>query len=129
MTANKSNFTYMKKLFVITFLIFLTTSFAQETITTSQAKEYIGKEVILKGKIASIKLASEGKSTNYINIDKPYPENVFTVVISNKYLEEHQLDLSQSVGKEITVKGIISVYEKDPKKIPQIFNPLEIEIK
>jgi len=129
MTANKSNFTYMKKLFIIIFSILVTTSFAQETITTSQAKEYIGKEVILKGKIASIKLASEGKSTNYINIDKPYPENVFTVVISNKYLEEHQLDLSQSVGKEITVKGIISVYEKDPKKIPQIFNPLEIEIK
>jgi hypothetical protein len=54
---------------------------------------------------------------------------VFTVVISNKYLEEHQLDLAQSVGKEITVKGTISVYEKDPKKIPQIYNPLEIEIK
>lgn len=119
----------MKKFFIITFLILVTTSFAQETITTSQAKEYIGKEVILKGKIASFKLASEGKSTNYINIDKPYPDNVFTIVMSNKYLEEHQLDLSQSVGKEIKVKGTISVYEKDPKKIPQIFNPLEIEIK
>ena len=119
----------MKNLIIYT-LLFLTTSLvAQETITTQQAQENIGKEVILKGKIASIKLASQGKSTNYINIDKPYPDNVFTIVLSNKYLEEHKLDIINAVGKEIIVKGTITIYDKDPKKIPQIFNPLEIEIK
>ncbi|WP_395065384.1 hypothetical protein [Flavobacterium sp.] len=119
----------MKKLVIIAFLSIASISFAQETITSAQAQENIGKEVILKGKIASFKLASEGKSTNYINIDKAYPDNVFTIVVSNKYLEEHKLDIANSLGKEITVKGTITVYEKDPKKIPQIFNPLEIEIK
>ena len=114
---------------VLLFLLGISTSiFSQETITSDQAKDYIGKEVMVKGKIASFKLASEGKSTNYINIDKAYPDNIFTVVVSNKYLEEKKVDLANSVGKEITVKGIITVYEKDPKKIPQIFNPLEIEI-
>ena len=119
----------MKKLVIIAFLSIASISFAQETITSAQAQENIGKEVILKGKIASFKLASEGKSTNYINIDKAYPDNVFTIVVSNKYLEEHKLDIINAVGKEITVKGTITIYDKDPKKIPQIFNPLEIEIK
>lgn len=119
----------MKTLLTIAFVIITSLSFSQETITASQAQENIGKEVVLKGKVASIKLASEGRSTNYINIDKAYPDNVFTVVLTNKYLEEHKLDIANSVGKEITVKGTISIYEKDPKKIPQIFNPLEIEIK
>jgi hypothetical protein len=119
----------MKKIFLIAFLSFASISFAQETITTAQAQDNIGKEVILKGTIASFKLASEGKSTNYINIDKAYPDNVFTVVLSNKYLEDHQLDLANSKGKQITVKGTITIYEKDPKKIPQIFNPAAIEIK
>ncbi|WP_395054444.1 hypothetical protein [Flavobacterium sp.] len=118
----------MKKFLVFLVLGFSTSIFAQEVITSQQAKDYIGKEVVLKGKIASIKLASEGKSTNYINIDKAYPNNVFTVVVSNKYLEENKLDIANSVGKEITVKGTITVYDKDPKKTPQIFNPLEIEI-
>jgi exonuclease VII large subunit len=119
----------MKKLLIIAFLSLTSISFAQETITSAQAQENIGKEVILKGKIASFKLASNGSSTNFINIDKPYPNNVFTVVVTNKYLEEHKLDLSNSKGKEITVRGTITVYEKDPKKIPQIFNPETIEIK
>ena len=118
----------MKKFLILFLLCFSSSILAQETITSEQAKDYIGKEVVLKGKIASIKLASEGKTTNYINIDKAYPNNVFTVVVSNKYLEEHKLDIANSVGKEITVKGTISVYDKDPKKTPQIFNPLEIEI-
>lgn len=119
----------MKKFLFLLLFSISAVSFSQDTITSAKAQENIGKEVILKGKIASFKLASEGKSTNYINIDKPYPDNIFTVVLSNKYLEEHQLDILNSKGKEIVVKGTISVYDKDPKKTPQIFNPLEIQIK
>lgn len=118
----------MKKI-LFTFL-FLCSSmlFAQDTIPTTKVSEYIGKEVWVKGTIASVKIASEGKNTNYLNIDQPYPDAVFTVVISNKYLEEHQLNLAEAKGKIIRVKGIISVYEKDPKKTPQIFNPSQIII-
>lgn len=119
----------MKKILFVLLFSISAVSFSQDTITSAKAQENIGKEVILKGKIASFKLASEGKSTNYINIDKAYPDNIFTVVLSNKYLEEHQLDIINSKGKKIIVKGTISVYDKDPKKIPQIFNPLEIQIK
>jgi len=112
-------------------LLFLCSSvlFAQDTIPTSKVSENIGKEVWVQGTIASVKIASEGKNTNYLNIDQPYPDAVFTVVVSNKYLEEHQLNLVESKGKKIRVKGTISVYEKDPKKTPQIFNPSQIIIK
>lgn len=118
------------KFFLIIFLFAITShSFAQDTITAQKAKEYIGKEVVLIGKIASFKVASEGKSTNFINVDKAYPNNVFTVVVTNKYLQEKNIQLSNSKGKKIIAKGIISIYENDPKKIPQIFNPTVLEIK
>ncbi len=118
----------MKNIFFL-FLLFSTTSlFAQDTITSEKVSENIGKEVWVKGKIASIKIASEGKSTNYINVDKAYPDAVFTVVVSNKYAEEHQLYLAEANGKNIRVKGIITIYDKDPKKVPQIFNPSQIII-
>ncbi len=119
----------MKKLIIIVSLFFALNCFSQTTITSAQAQENIGKEVILVGKIASFKLASGGRSTNYINIDKAFPNNVFTVVLTNRFIEEHKLDISNAIGKEITVRGVITVYEKDPKKIPQIFNPSTIEIK
>lgn len=118
----------MKKILVTILLLCVSTVFAQDTITANKASENIGKEVWVKGTIASIKVASEGRSTNYINIDKPYPDADFTVVISNKYVEEHQLNLAEAKNKKIRVKGVISVYEKDPKKTPQIFNPSQIII-
>lgn len=118
----------MKNLFFL-FVLFCTTSLvAQDTIPTSKATQFIGKEVWVKGTIASLKLAPEGRSTNYINVDKPYPDAEFTVVISNKYAEEHQLNLLEATGKKIRVKGVVSVYDKDPKKTPQIYNPTQIII-
>lgn len=119
----------MKKVLLLAFLTLTFISFAQKTISTAEAQDNIGSEVIIKGTIASFKLASEGKSTNNINIDKAYPDNIFTVVLTNKYLEEHKIDIANCKRKEIIVKGTITFYDKDPKKIPQIFNPLEIEIK
>lgn len=118
----------MKKIFLLSFLLFTSFIFAQDTISSDQASQYIGKEVWVTGTIASIKTASEGKNTNYLNIDKPYPDAPFTVVVSNKYVVEKQMDLAFAKGKKIRVKGTVSIYEKDPKKTPQIFNPTEIII-
>ncbi len=119
----------MKNLLIVFLFIVTTKSFSQDTITTSQAKDYIGKEVVLKGRISSFRLASEGKSTNLINIDRAYPNHIFTIVVSNQYLEERKIDLESIKGKFIIVKGTITTYEKDPKKIPQISNPILFEIK
>lgn len=118
----------MKNIFFTILFLGSSAIFAQDTIPTTKVSENIGKELWVKGVIASVKIASEGKNTNYLNIDQPYPDAVFTIVISNKYAEEHSLNLSESKGKKIKVKGTISVYEKDPKKTPQIFNPSQIII-
>ncbi|MBC7440496.1 MAG: hypothetical protein H7250_11010 [Flavobacterium sp.] len=87
------------------------------------------KEVCVIGKVVSFKLASEGKNTNYINIDKPYPENVFTVVISNNYLEKLNIKIEDLKNKYIFIKGKITTYKSDPKQIPQIYNPVNIAVK
>ncbi len=103
--------------------------FSQDTISTGQASAYMDKVVVLKGKVVSFKLASEGKSTNYINIDKAYPDNIFTIVLSNSYLEKQAYKIEEWKGKTIYFKGKVSVYKNDPKQIPQIFNPESIVIK
>ncbi|MBC7524297.1 MAG: hypothetical protein H7239_07650, partial [Flavobacterium sp.] len=71
----------MKKSLILFALLFSSILFAQDTIQTSKVAENIGKLVWVKGKIASYKLAGEGKTTNYINIDQSYPNNIFTVVL------------------------------------------------
>lgn len=119
----------MKNLIWIFVLTFSINGLAQDTITTAKVKEYMDKEVCVLGKVVSFKLASEGKNTNYINIDKPYPESVFTVVVSNFYLEKLNLKIEDLKDKEIYVKGKITTYKNDPKQIPQIYNPASISLK
>lgn len=119
----------MKNLVIAFLLVFSTNCFSQDTITTAKVKDYMDKEVCVVGKVVSFKLAAEGKSTNYINIDKPYPESIFTVVISNSYLEKLNIKIEDLKDKIIYVKGTITVYKNDPKQIPQIFNPISIVIK
>jgi len=118
----------MKKLFFILILISLN-SYAQDTITTARIKDYIGKEVWVKGSIASVKLATTENNVNYINVDKAFPNNVFTVVITDKYLQRLKLKLEKSEGNKIFVKGTITVHGKDKNETPQIFNPTQIQIK
>ena len=77
----------MRNITIAFLLLFSINCLSQDTIPTANAKEYMDKEVCVVGKVVSFKLAAEGKYTNYINIDKAYPESVFTVVITNNYLE------------------------------------------
>ena len=119
----------MKKILFLALLLCTGFAFSQDTISTEKVKDFIGKEVILKGKIASFKMAGEGRFTNYINVDKPFPDNVFTVVIPNKALETLGFKIEESKGKTIIVKGKVEIYEKDPKQTPQIFNPKIIVVK
>jgi hypothetical protein len=119
----------MKNLTIAFLLIFATHCFSQDTITTAKVKDFMDKEVCVLGKVVSYKLAAEGKNTNYINIDKPYPESVFTVVISNNYLEKLNINFEDLKDKTIYIKGKITTYKNDPKQIPQIYNPISIVVK
>jgi hypothetical protein len=119
----------MKNLVIVLFLVLSTLCFSQDTITTDKVKDYMDKEVHVIGKVVSYKLAAESKNTNYINIDKPYPENIFTVVITNNYLEKLNIKIEDLKDKNIYIKGKITTYKNDPKQIPQIYNPISIVVK
>lgn len=119
----------MKNLIIAVLLLISLNCFSQDTITTAKVKDYIDKMVCVKGQVASFKLASDGKNINYINIDKAFPDNVFSVVITNSYLEKLNIKIEDLKGKTIFVNGTITTYKNDPKQIPQIFNPVSIEVK
>ncbi len=118
----------MKNLLFAVLLLLSVHCFSQDTISTVQAKDYMDQLVCVKGKVASFKLASEGKNTNYINIDKPYPESVFSVIISNAYLAKLNIKIEDLQGKIIYIKGTINTYKNDPKQTPQIYNPISIQV-
>lgn len=116
---------------IILFFLLCTSSltiFAQDTISAGQARDYIEMPMFVKGKVVSFKAAADGKTTNYLNIDRPYPDGFFTVVLSNSYLEKQKINIQDLNQKIICVKGKITTYKEDPKQVPQIFNPESLAV-
>lgn len=119
----------MKKIVALLFFILTTKCFSQDTIPTAKAKDCINNLVCVTGKVVSYKLALEGKNTNYVNLDAAYPNTIFTVIMTNDYIEKNKIDIANLKDKTIYVYGKITVYIHDSKQTPQIFNPRRIDVK
>jgi micrococcal nuclease len=91
----------------------LSTALAQETITPEDAAKYIGVSKSVCGTVASTHFAAKVKGQpTFINLDKPYPNQIFTLLIwgsdRNKFEKPPEAMYS---GKEICVTGMIQSYQ------------------
>jgi hypothetical protein len=82
--------------------------------TSKQAKEHVGETGTVCGTVVAAQYLPDrpGRPT-FLNIDKPYPDQRFNVVIWGEQRREFPLDGKPEVvmlGKEICVSGEISAY-------------------
>jgi hypothetical protein len=56
--------------------------FSQQKITSTDAKPHVGEQATVCGDVSGIHYASRTKGEpTFINLDKPYPNQVFTILI------------------------------------------------
>ncbi len=103
----------MKNILALIFAIVSFHSFAQsDTLKASQAKEYIGKEIIVKDIIAGARLFERPeKITFLVNLSDKYPNTPLTIVLYDEIYKG--LEPKENLeGKTIVVKGIVSVFNE-----------------
>jgi micrococcal nuclease len=124
----------MRKLFkssVLLVVLFgiLSIAIAQETITPQDAAKYIGQQKTVCGTVASAHYAAiiTDRPTS-LHLDKPYPNQVFTVLIwgSDRGKFEKPPETLYS-GKEICVTGMLQSYQGRPEII--VKEPRQITVK
>jgi hypothetical protein len=73
----------MRKPSCILAIAFWTAStLAQSPITATEAKGHVGENATVCGQVASTRYASSSRGApTFLNLDKPYPNQVFTIVI------------------------------------------------
>ncbi len=110
-------------------IVFLTgqeqTSEAQITISAEQASKHIGETATVCGKVVDARYASSSKGRpTFLNLDKPYPNQIFTVVIwgedrdkFGKPEEKYKDKYICVTGKIISYRGIPEIIAKDPSQI------------
>jgi len=93
-------------------------------IDACSSKDYIGKEVIVEGKIVSI-YHSLKSNTIFLNFERPYPEQCLAAVIFSSYLSNFPKNLENFyLNKKVRIFGEIKEYKNRPqiflKKLDQI---------
>jgi len=102
-------------------------AYAQTPISASDAINHIGERAAVCGQVVSIHYAmrSRGNPT-FINLDKPYPNQVFTIVIwGSDRAKFGDPELAYSEHR-VCVTGLISSYRGTPEMIAS--DPLQIRI-
>jgi hypothetical protein len=124
----------MKNL-VIALVIALTIALAAFTsysptdkITASEAKNHIGKTATVCGVVASAHYAvsSPGQPT-FLNLDKPYPNPIFTAMIWGDDRPKFGTPETELKGKRICVTGKIEEYRGTPEIVLRDRSQLKME--
>lgn len=85
-------------------------------LTAPEAKDHVGEQATVCGKVASTRYAAttRGKPT-FLDLDKPYPSQVFTVLIWGENREKFGTPEEKYRDKQICVTGRITEYRKAPE--------------
>jgi hypothetical protein len=100
---------------------------AQRRISAGEAKEHYGENATVCGEVASTRYAasSKGKPT-FLNLDKPYPNQIFTVLIWGSNRSKFGTPEADYKDKRICVTGKITAYAGLPEIIAD--DPKQIRI-
>ena len=101
---------------------------AADRISTSEARRHIGERATVCGKVVSARYASDlrGQPT-FLNLDKPYPDQIFTVVIWGEHRDKFS-DPPERLyrDKRLCVTGEITSFGDVPQIV--VDRPSQIQI-
>jgi hypothetical protein len=102
----------MKNILVALFVLFALKSYSQ-TLKPEEAKNHVNDTVTVCGKVvATHKMAS---SNVLLDFGKPYPDNVFTVIIFGRDYPKFNAAENTLKGKNICVKGKVILANDKPE--------------
>src|SRR6266478_7894367 len=108
-------------------LLIIQPALAQKKLTATEAKDHVGETVTVCGNVVSTRYASTTKGQpTFLNLDKPYPNQIFTVVIWGSNRSKFGAPESEYKGKRICVTGKITEYRNVPQIIAE--RPQQIQM-
>lgn len=125
----------MKKAILFSLLAGILCTSAQETkidsndktnapvqISASEAKEHIGAQARVKGKIAEVNV---GGRVTRLNFERPYPKNPFTAVIFSANINQFP-EIEKLKNKTVEISGKIAAYHERPEIVLTSSNQVKI---
>jgi DNA/RNA endonuclease YhcR with UshA esterase domain len=101
---------------------------AQKKLTASEAKDHFGETATVCGTVVSARYADATKGQpTFLNLDKPFPSQVFTIVIWGDNRSKFGKPENDYNGKRVCVTGKITAYAGLPEIVAEDPKQLRIE--
>src|ERR1700693_5754450 len=89
-----------------------------QKLSAPEAKDHIGETATVCGKVVSTRYAGSTKGQpTFINLDKPYPGQIFTIVIWGNNRSKFGAPETDYKAKRICVTGKITEYRGAPEVV------------
>jgi DNA/RNA endonuclease YhcR with UshA esterase domain len=97
-------------------------------LTTAEAKDHIGERAMVCGKVVSTHYAKSSKGEpTFLNLDEPYPKEVFTILIWGSDREKFGAPEDEYKGLRVCVTGKITSYRGQPEIVATERDQIEIQ--
>jgi DNA/RNA endonuclease YhcR with UshA esterase domain len=101
---------------------------AQTSISAADAKNHVGERATVCGEVASTHYAASSRGNpTFINLDKPYPNQIFAVLIWGTNRPKFGDPEEAYRGKHICVTGKISDYKGAPEIIAYELSQIKVQ--
>jgi len=89
---------------------------AQNSISAAEAKNHVGEKATVCGEVVGTHYATKSRgSPTFINLDTPYPNQIFTVVIWGSDRPKFGNPEENYRSKHVCVSGVIESYRGVPE--------------
>lgn len=101
---------------------------AQTTISATEARNHIGENRTVCGDVVTTRYAARTRGNpTFLNLDKPYPSQVFTVLIWGSDRPQFGSPEERLANKHICVTGKISSYRGLPEIVAREANQIKVQ--
>jgi DNA/RNA endonuclease YhcR with UshA esterase domain len=98
------------------------------SVSPKDAIDYVGRGATVCGVVASAKYAEQThRQPTFLNLDKPYPNQVFTAVIWGSDRSAFSYAPESLVGRKICVSGSVELYKGKAEII--VSGPGQIQVR
>jgi hypothetical protein len=119
-----------RSLVVLVFCFLIIPSLHAQTkkLTGAEAKDHIGNRATVCGKVVSTHYAKSSKGEpTFLNLDEPYPKEVFTILIWGSDREKFGTPEDEYKGLRVCVTGKITSYRSRPEIVATERGQIEIQ--
>jgi hypothetical protein len=97
-------------------------------LTTTEARDHIDDRATVCGKVASTRYAKSSKGQpTFLNLDEPYPKEVFTILIWGSDREKFGTPEDEYQGLRVCASGNITSYRGRPEIVATERGQIEIQ--